>query len=309
MEVQLKGVHKLSKREIINGFIAIDVVLMLVYEITPRRFPLNSKFLIITIFKDNFSSLIETLSSISMLDVGVRVILKNGGEKLSEEQRIMVNSLLNSSNFEIKLLEFADSGIYSAMNQALQYSKSKGYLISSEWVWFLNSGDTLRTFLPYELELLDNVPNTSLIACGYPTRGLHLKVNETLQINTYEFLKGSIAISHQAALFRPSVFHQFGLYDDKKRIVSDFILMHKILCSSTLSRTAFPSINHEPFGISQTRLIRQEFEKILYVAQIAQESHNMKIIRIVLVKIMNLAKHIVKRALARFQEKFSQKRP
>jgi hypothetical protein len=254
----------------------------------------NGQLLIITIFKNNLSSLEATLQSISKLEGRVKLVLKNGGKPLSESQKAKVLSWVRSKNFETVLLEYCDDGVYSAMNQALELSASNGFLESVEWVWFLNSGDKLECNSHTNLMELQNVPKSSWMICGDPTVGLSMEFNETLRIDSYKFLDGSIIIGHQVALFRPEVFYEFGLYDEKKKIVSDYILMHKILGKSRLTKTSFPTIEYEDGGMSRVKLVTQEFEKIIYIWQVFKVTHDGKLIRILFYKITGVIKHIVK---------------
>lgn len=254
----------------------------------------NGQLLIITVFKNNLSSLEATLQSISKLEGKVKLVLKNGGKLLSESQKARILSWVHPNNFETILLEYRDDGVYSAMNQALEHSASNGFLESVEWVWFLNSGDKLGRNSHTDLMALQNVPKSSWMICGDPTVGLSMKFNETLRIDSYKFLDGSIIIGHQVALFRPEVFYEFGLYDEKKKIVSDYIFMHKILSKSSLTKTAFPIIEYEDGGMSRVKLVTQEFEKIIYIWQVFKVTHDGKLMRLLYYKLIGVIKHLVK---------------
>jgi hypothetical protein len=232
-----------------------------------------------------------------MLVGDVEVLLKNGGERLSEAQKKMLNSIFLSSNFQVTILESSDDGIYSAMNQALQYSIDTGILEFFDWVWFLNAGDKLEDYSYSDFIELQDVPRSCLMLCGDPTRGLQIGFNETEFIDPHEFLSGRIVIGHQVALFRPEVFYKFGLYDDNKKISSDYILMHKILSGSSITKTRFPKIDYEDNGISRVKLVTQEFEKIAYVAQVARKSFEKRTIMLLFYKTFMLLKHIIKRGL------------
>jgi hypothetical protein len=251
----------------------------------------------ITIFKDNLDSLIATLKSVSILCVNVNILLKNGGERLSEKQRDIIDSQFKSHNFKVTILELPDNGIYSAMNQALKYSISNGILKSINWVWFLNSGDRLEFASNSDLKELRFVPSSSLIICGDPSRGLDMEFNETRYIDAYKFLEGKIVIGHQVALFRPEVFLEFGLYDDKKKIVADYILMHKVISKYPLTKTKFPKINYEDGGISRVKLVTQEFEKIIYATHVFKQSLDNKVVTLVIYKSLMLIKYIFQRGL------------
>jgi hypothetical protein len=242
-----------------------------------------------------------------MLKERVKLVLKNGGKHLSEIQKGEIASLVNSSNFEVIILQYRDQGVYSAMNQALEYSKRNGHLDSVEWVWFLNSGDRLETNSHKDLKELQNVPNSSFIVCGDPTRGLKMKFNETVQIDAHKLLDGSIVIGHQVALFRPEVFYKFGLYDEKKKIVSDYILMHKVLSKSSLTKTKFPRIEYEDGGMSRVKLVTQELEKIAYVFQIFKTSYDKRAIKLLSHKTKGLLKHIAKLGIERLRYKILRK--
>lgn len=252
---------------------------------------------IITIFKDNFTSLLATLNSLSRFELNTTIILKNGGRALSKHERIAITRILQDTEFTIHILEKLDSGIYSAMNQALEFVQESLFKHSNVWVWFLNSGDILAKNCLPRRNILESIPQDSHVVLGKPSRGVTLEELQSSFLDMKQFLWGKIVISHQAVLFRSNVFKNFGLYNENMEIISDYILMHQVLSSSRITRINFPYIEHEPGGISQTRLIKQEFEKIIYCFKLLFSDLSRELIMVTIYKIYYLGKHIIKRFL------------
>jgi glycosyltransferase involved in cell wall biosynthesis len=116
-----------------------------------------------------------------------------------------------------------DNGIYHAMNKGI--FKAKG-----EYCLFLNSGDYL-----YSIHILDEVflmGYTDDIISGevetfsYKHNKSETYSNFSTKNNTfYDFINSSP--NHQATFIRRKLFDEYGLYDENKKMVSDYIFFIK----------------------------------------------------------------------------------
>ncbi len=125
-----------------------------------------------------------------------------------------------------------DSGIYNAMNKGISHA-------NGEYLIFMNGGDYFLD--PYALERVfaHNTWKEDIIYCD----ALFLKEDGSTLLREFkeclpnlpEFLAYS-SFAHQATFIRRCLFEQYGGYNEKHKIVSDwekwieFIVIHKVTC-------------------------------------------------------------------------------
>lgn len=119
----------------------------------------------------------------------------------------------NRSKFNCAIIE-PDTGIYNAMNKGIG-------LASGDYIWFLNSGDTL----------FDNFSCSKVVNCSsfadIITGNLILAESGNLLYTKYPrrldvtfFLRTTLP--HQSTIIRKGLFDKIGLYNELNRIVSDW---------------------------------------------------------------------------------------
>jgi hypothetical protein len=262
---------------------------------------LETGTLIITVFKNNFSQVVETLKSLESSSLKSRVVLKNGGKALSTEQIQALKSLRKF--LEIDLIEKPDNGIYSAMNQAMVYSIQNKLLNEKEWVWFLNAGDKLETNAIDTLQ--KSIPRSlnSLIKFGEPTFGLKKTIRTAQKIDEHDFLSGKIRLNHQALLFHTKLFSLHTLYNEDYRIASDYLFIYHLLKSHTLEFIPSLRIAVEPGGISERRVGLVEIEKLRILLNLFLKSGKIFYLNIFRIRLTSLIKFKVKEVLNCLQKK------
>ena len=135
---------------------------------------MNTFFSIITVSLNAGESLLKTIDSILIQDFqDFEIIIKDGFsndgsyENISEDEKILK-------------LQIKDTGIYDAMNQALEYT-------SGEYILFLNAGDyfydskVLNSF--YDAIVSNNSPE--LLYCDYTTTGLKEFVQSPIKLTSF----------------------------------------------------------------------------------------------------------------------------
>lgn len=117
----------------------------------------------------------------------------------------------------------SDSGVYNAMNKGIKQAKGD-YLI------FMNSGDSFRTEILFEDILKDLESGEDLIYYNLEfveDKGSHIKTYP----HTLDFKFFSIdTISHQATLIKKEPLIDYGCYDEKMKIASDWVYFIDAVC-------------------------------------------------------------------------------
>jgi glycosyltransferase involved in cell wall biosynthesis len=175
---------------------------------------------LITINLNNAEGLESTLESVETQKyTDFEYIIIDGG---STDGSLELIKDFHSERFPVQWISEQDKGIYNAMNKGILRS-------TGEYVFFLNSGDKLASaeILEYAMHL----NHSADIVYGNMFICLNGHVVE-------KFIgKGSISfmdlylssVKHQATFIRRALFDKFGLYDESKRIVSDWEFFIKTL--------------------------------------------------------------------------------
>jgi len=210
------------------------------------------KLSIITINYNNVVGLKETIKSVV-------------SQTFSDFEYIIIDGLSNDGSQNV-IAEFknqisysvseSDSGIYNAMNKGIMIAKG-------EYIYFLNSGDVFssKTILQ---KILDNSNNEDFIFGGIQKRYIKRAINEypPKKLSYGHLLR--FGINHQATFSKRNLYAEYGLFDEKFKIVADWCFLLISICKYNVSYVVIDEIVsiYEPYGISSssTELIKKEKE-------------------------------------------------
>lgn len=149
-----------------------------------------------------------------------------------------------------------DTGIYDAMNKALQH-------ITGQWVYFLGADDELLPAFSDFARTLDE-PNAV-----YYANVLHNGIKRSGNVSEYYMAK--VGIYHQAIIYPGEVFQKYK-YNERYKIAADYALnmslyqdkgfrfIHKDFIIAKYNHTgASATIVDEPFEKDKSSLIRKNF--------------------------------------------------
>jgi len=149
-----------------------------------------------------------------------------------------------------------DTGIYDAMNKALQH-------ITGQWVYFLGADDEL---LPPFSDFAETLEHTDAI---YYANVLHNGIKRSGNVSEYYMAK--VGIYHQAIIYPGEVFQKYK-YNERYKIAADYALnmalyhdqgfhfIHKDLIVAKYNHTGVSAtIVDETFEKDKASLIRKNF--------------------------------------------------
>jgi glycosyltransferase involved in cell wall biosynthesis len=131
-----------------------------------------------------------------------------------------------------------DTGIYNAMNKGIRQAQG-------EYCLFLNSGDYLA-----DDDVLKKVFDLNICTDIFCSSGFGKKTVK--DITFYDFLYSSL--KHQSMFIKTSLFSEIGFYDERYKIISDWIFYTLAIIKYNCSLEFYPfdlSIS-QPWGISWT---------------------------------------------------------
>ena len=178
---------------------------------------MNKKLSIITVNLNNRDGLEETIKSvISQTFSNYEYIIIDGGS--TDGSVDIINQYADKITYWVSE---SDSGTFNAMNKGIL--KATG-----EYCQFLNSGDILysETVLSnvFEKDYTEDIitgniievhSNKTTLRKGRP----YVREQEGKCLTAFDLFAGSLF--HQATFIRRKLFDQYGLYDEKYKIVSD----------------------------------------------------------------------------------------
>ncbi len=199
---------------------------------------------IITINYNNRSGLEKTITSVlAQSYVDIEYIIIDGGSQ--DGSKDLIKKYDAHINYWVSE---RDTGIYNAMNKGIKVA-------TGDYLMFINSGDRLYDGNVIE-RLLNGIKpemNYELIygdlKMSYPDGTTFIsKSPEEATIET--MMTGTLF--HPATLIKKKLFNQFGLYDERFKIVSDWAFFFKVIAFYNVKQVYKPLVVAEFFmdGIS-----------------------------------------------------------
>lgn len=199
------------------------------------------KFSVITVCLNSGQKLIDTVNNILEQSFGdFEVIIKDGG---SEDGSI--EAVRKTVSEKVKIFSTKDSGIYAAMNEAVQYA-------SGEYVLFLNSGDKF-----FDKDVLKNIAQKELPAAKSIIYGdTYFEASASLSVAPPK-ISASVCYRnipcHQAILYSRDVLVERG-FDTEYRIRADYEhFLYSFFCAECkFTYLGFPVCRYEGNGFSES---------------------------------------------------------
>ena len=183
--------------------------------------------------------------------------------------------ILKNNNDKIAYWESSpDRGIYHAFNKAIKHA-------GGEWIYFLGSDDFLWTsdVLEKVAQNIRAIRNSVRLVYG---RVNHLRPdNRIIKTTGAEWDKNKIdfskmPIDHQALFHHIRIFKDYGLYDEKYKIISDYEFQMRIFAQHGETGRFIPVTiaGHRYGGLSTYRRNRL---KILREAELIRKAYGIKV--------------------------------
>ena len=202
------------------------------------------RFVIITVHLNNYEGFLKTYGSVLPFlerEQSSEWIIKDGNSTNSVLEKIQ-GILKQISAKNIKFIQSADSGIYDAMNQTLDY------LDGGDIVLFLNSGDTLSDVFLEKFKL-EAATHDVLFSDTIMYQG-NKRVVAPLKLD-FAYLLGK-TLNHQSLIIRGQWLKKHQFKTDYS-IVADWIQLFEILKNEKVEvkKLAYPISIYEGGGFSE----------------------------------------------------------
>ena len=229
---------------------------------------------IITIVKDHPTGLKATLASIySQTFSEWDLVIVVGGENFHCHQ-IAANLARNDQR--VKYVSQNSVGIYQAMNEGVQE-------VSSEYIWFMNAGDSFATreSLDFALKTAQK-HDVGLVIGNYRVTNSN-RVNSIKggKIALLSFAFSRRGICHQSMIFRRKNLNLENLYDLRFKYSADYKLALYTVKNFGGFRVRETLCEMEPNGISDRNLRLVHLEKGQIRAEIFGDSRTIKVVGII----------------------------
>lgn len=232
------------------------------------------KLSVITINYNNASGLQKTMESVmNQTSSDFEYIVVDGASKDGSLEVIRKFESLKL-NVNLRWISEADKGIYDAMNKGILMAKG-------EYVQFVNSSDCFvnETVIDRMLKELNrkSEKNVVQILYGNMIKQLPDRIFRDRCFNGEEItLLGmySATLNHSPVFIKRILFDQFGLYDDKLKIVSDWKWYTQVIIQGGVKPdyVDIDVINFDMTGISSTNLDLTNREKMLEMNKMFPET-------------------------------------
>jgi len=235
---------------------------------------------IITICKDDKSGLKKTIKSVDAQNYcdyeHILVLAGECGEYTSGSKRFVVQD--------------SGKGISAAFNEGLKYAKGK-YCV------FLNSGDefiddsALKSMMQFCDEEIDIVSGFAVNEAYKNTIPRSIpKLNKKI---------GRLYLSHQASVFRISLFENFGSFDEQYKIRMDLEWLSRLSDETRIVFIDKVLINFESGGISGNNPLKSTFEEIHVLKKILPYSLGRIMLLLCLLLWFRISRYIIRRSFLR----------
>ena len=208
---------------------------------------------IVTISLQAEAVIAETIESVlTQTYQNIEYILKDGGSKNKTNEIIeKYKNKLQERSINTKHVISSDSGIYNAMNQALQYCEG-------EYIIFLNAGDTF-----FAVTVLDNIFSKVISNSVDIIYGDTNFIDENMNFlwkGDLTVIKDKCPFSHQSTFVRKEWMNQHK-FDESLMITADYDFMYK----SYMENANFLYVEQivscvQRGGLSGMRLVRDRRE-------------------------------------------------
>ena len=176
------------------------------------------KLSIITINLNNAKGLQKTIESIF-------------GQSFKDYEYIIIDGGSTDGSVELirkcenKLVHWKserDSGVYNAMNKGIGHA-------NGEYVFFLNSGDTLRSSKTLSQFFEESNGEDIVYANILVDSGNESKTKSCPAVLTFDFFVRD-TLPHQSTILKRKLFEKLGLYNENYKIISDWEFFMKAVC-------------------------------------------------------------------------------
>lgn len=229
---------------------------------------------IITIVKDHPAGLKLTLESICNQTFSEwDLVIVVGGDNFDCHQ---IAANLARIDPRVKYVTQDSVGIYQAMNEGVKE-------VSSEFVWFMNAGDTFanRESLDFGLKTAQK-HDVGLVIGNYKVTNLNRAIKlKSGKIHLLSFAFSRRGICHQSMIFRTKNLNLENLYDLKFKYSADYKLALHTVKNFGGFRVRETLCEMEPNGISDRNLRLVHLEKGQIRAEIFGDSKIIKVMGII----------------------------
>ncbi len=211
---------------------------------------------IVTIVKDDAIGLSRTFSSIkaqTSLDWQMLIVVAP-----STDNSIELAYEISSENQAVRVIRQESLGIFSAMNEGLNYA-------TGEYIWFMNSGDVFAGPEVLGLAINEIVKSSlGLVVGGYQIT--HNNIVSKYSFRRKKITSLSFAFSrrggcHQAMLFRTACVKEIGGFNLNYKVNSDFLLALSVIKMGGGQRVSEIYADVEPGGFADQNIFEVHNEK------------------------------------------------
>ena len=193
------------------------------------------KISIVTVCENPGKLLNETIDSVlSQTYQNIEYIIV---DSQSTDKTIKILESYSKKYQNLKWLSEPDTGIYNAMNKAVD-------IVSGKYIYFLNAGDMF-----YDVNIIANIIKKLeefTVDFLYTDIAL-ISGNDTEQVikkydNVCRYFLFKDCINHQASFYRLNLIKKLGGYDEKFKITADYDLLMKIMEVDSVEKEYFPIV-------------------------------------------------------------------
>ena len=155
----------------------------------------------------------------------------------------------------IRLVKEADSGIYDAMNRAIQHASGRVYN-------FLNAGDIFvdSTILSAVGRAIEARPSVDVFYTDYRNVAMAFTKKQPSQISQVSLFRA--AFCHQTLFFKNELFQDLGGYDTEYSIRADLEFLYRCHASPSFTCARIPicGILYDGAGVSSLASVQKQKE-------------------------------------------------
>lgn len=259
-------------------------------------------FSILTVCLNAGDRLLQTIDSVLMQDfINFEIIVKDGlsndgfFEKVPDDRRILK-------------VKKADTGIYDAMNQALEHA-------NGQYVLFLNAGDyfydgtVLNSY--FNAIVTNNFP--ALVYSDYMTTGLSEYVQSPPKLTIFFLFRTTLC--HQVCMIKREFYSSLGHFDTLLKVEGDYDFLLRLLILrkanykhiqllGIISTSGGFSCQNRELAKMEARIVRKRYFKKTYLAFLFLVALTFPSVRIKLVNQNSFISKLYQRLVNKFNRLF-----